>query len=462
MESIVAHELCHVRHRDNLVGAIQMFVETVFWFDPLVWWIGKRIFQERERACDEEVLRLGNQPRVYAQGILKVCELYIESPAEFAAGITGGVNLRRRIEAIMKREAVVNLNLPKSLVLAGAGIAALAVPVVIGIFNGPLLLAQALPSSAASSPTSQLQFEVASIRLAAPMLLPGRGGGNVNEKAGIPGTCVQRLTLDQGQLNIRCYSLGKLIWAWAFGIPPTRLVGPAWMGDSASDWSSGPKFDILAKLPEGASRDQVPAMLQNLFATRIKLTTHREYREQPVYALITAKSGLAVKSASQNTDPLNAAANLQASGPMNMNGVQFYGTRVRNPDGGSQVLVMNSPRMGTVRDSDSGSPNHVRRFEAPSITFEGLADLLTIAGIGSEPVVNATGDTGRYSIVLEMSMAEVEALLSAGTRDEADIQSAQLKAARDGLKKLGLLLEQRKAPVEVLVIDHLERAPTEN
>ncbi len=86
-------------------------------------------------------------------------------------------------------------------------------------------------------------------------------------------------TLDQGRLDIRCYSLGGLMWAWAFGIPPTRLVGTAWMGDSASDWSGGERFDISAKLPEGASRDQVPAMLQNLLATRFKLTTHREYRD---------------------------------------------------------------------------------------------------------------------------------------------------------------------------------------
>jgi uncharacterized protein (TIGR03435 family) len=101
------------------------------------------------------------------------------------------------------------------------------------------------------------------------------------------------------------------------------------MGDSASDWTDGPKFDILAKLAEGTSRDQVPAMLQSLLTNRFKLTTHREYREQPVYALVAAKGGLTVKSAPQNTDALHSSANLQASGPMNMNGVQFYGTRFR-------------------------------------------------------------------------------------------------------------------------------------
>jgi uncharacterized protein (TIGR03435 family) len=116
--------------------------------------------------------------------------------------------------------------------------------------------------------------------------------------------------------------------------------------------------------------------------------------------------------------------------------------------------------MGTVRNSESGSPRYVTRFEAPSITFGGLADLLTFAGLGQlEPVIDMTGDTGRYQVVLEMSMATLELVLSAGERD--DLESARLKAARDGLEKLGLQLVLRKAPIEVLVVDHIEKAPTE-
>jgi uncharacterized protein (TIGR03435 family) len=234
------------------------------------------------------------------------------------------------------------------------------------------------------------------------------------------------------------------------------------MGDAATDWSDGPKFDIFAKLPEGASRDQVPAMLRDLLSTRFKLKTHREYREQPAYALVVAKGGLSARSASQNADALQATANSQTSEPSNMNGVQFYVTRLPNPDGrGSEVWIMNSPRMGTVRKSETGSPNYIERYEASSITLDGLADLLTIAGIGPEPVVNATGEQGRYQITLELSKAELERLLSE-PHDRADIQSADLKAARDGLKKLGLQLERRKAPVEMLVIDNLEKTPIEN
>jgi bla regulator protein blaR1 len=457
MKSVLAHELCHVRHRDNLVGVIQMFVETALWFHPLVWWIGNRIFQERERACDEEVLRLGNQPRVYAQGILKVCELYLESPLECVAGIAGGANLRTRIDAIMKYEAVVKLNLAKTFALIFAGIAATAAPVVIGVCNAPLLLAQALPipSDSAAPP----KFEVASIKPAASM----PGTRNMNPRAGIPGRCLFNFTLDPGRLDIRCYSLGQLIWIWAFGIPPFRVVGPAWMGDAATDWSDGPKFDIFAKLPEGASRDQVPAMLRDLLSTRFKLTTHREYREQPVYALVVAKGGLSAPSASQNADAQQAAANSQTSEPSNMNGVQFYVTRLPNPDGrGSEVWIMNSPRMGTVRKSETGRPNYIERYEASSITLDGLADLLTIAGIEPEPVVNATGEQGRYQITLELSRSELEWLRTSETRVPGDRQSALLKAAQDGLKKLGLQLERRKAPVEMLVIDNLEKTPSEN
>jgi bla regulator protein BlaR1 len=69
-EAVIAHELCHVRYRDNLIAAIHMFVETVFWFYPLVWWIGKQMIAERERACDEEVLFVGRPIGAVAVGKL--------------------------------------------------------------------------------------------------------------------------------------------------------------------------------------------------------------------------------------------------------------------------------------------------------------------------------------------------------------------------------------------------------
>ena len=68
MKAILVHERCHIRCHDNLVAAIHMLVEAIFWFHPLVWWIGARLVEERERACDEEVLRRGADPEAYAAG----------------------------------------------------------------------------------------------------------------------------------------------------------------------------------------------------------------------------------------------------------------------------------------------------------------------------------------------------------------------------------------------------------
>ena len=136
-EAILAHELCHVRCYDNLTAAIYMLVATIFWFHPLVWWLGTRLVHERELACDEEVLRLGSEPTVYAQGILKVCELYLESPLACVAGVTGS-NLRRRIRAIMTHRGTERMNMGKRLLLTAAGAATLVMPITIGIVENTL------------------------------------------------------------------------------------------------------------------------------------------------------------------------------------------------------------------------------------------------------------------------------------------------------------------------------------
>src|SRR6185312_12506361 len=80
LEAVLAHELAHIRRRDNLTAALHMLVEAIFWFHPLVWWMGSKLVEERERACDEEVVRSGSEPETYAESILKICRHYLESP----------------------------------------------------------------------------------------------------------------------------------------------------------------------------------------------------------------------------------------------------------------------------------------------------------------------------------------------------------------------------------------------
>ena len=170
-EAILAHEICHVRCHDNLTAVIYMLVESVFWFHPLVWWMGTRLVAERERACDEEVLRLGSEPNVYAESILKVCELYLESPLVCVSGVTGS-NLKKRIEAIMYNSVAVRLNFARRAILTVAGIAALAAPIVVGIMKAPAALAQ---STAAVMP----RFEAASIRPTSQVGSDIQGNGDV-------------------------------------------------------------------------------------------------------------------------------------------------------------------------------------------------------------------------------------------------------------------------------------------
>lgn len=130
----------HWRRRDNLTAAIHMLVEALFWFHPLVWLIGARLIAERERACDESVLEHGHEREVYAGGILGVCKFCIASPLACAAG-AGGANLSLRVRRIMTGDARDDLNVHQQLLLAGAMLMTLALPVATGFAASPLVSA---------------------------------------------------------------------------------------------------------------------------------------------------------------------------------------------------------------------------------------------------------------------------------------------------------------------------------
>jgi bla regulator protein blaR1 len=152
LDAIVAHERCHIRRRDNLLSALHMAVETLFWFHPLVWWIGARLVEERERACDEAVLREGHLPRVYADAILSVCRLSLEPPLACMSDVTGG-DIGRRIEAIMANQEKQSLHIGRKALLAVAGVCALVAPLAIGMTQDA-----AVPSIQVSSSWATLEI----------------------------------------------------------------------------------------------------------------------------------------------------------------------------------------------------------------------------------------------------------------------------------------------------------------
>jgi beta-lactamase regulating signal transducer with metallopeptidase domain/effector-binding domain-containing protein len=132
LKAIVAHELCHIRRRDNLTAALHMIVEAVFWFHPLVWWLGARLMEERERACDEEVLLMGSEPKAYAEGILRICELRLGPPLPCVSGASRA-NLCSRIELIMSNRVGATLSCAQRAALVLAAAAALGIPVGAGM-----------------------------------------------------------------------------------------------------------------------------------------------------------------------------------------------------------------------------------------------------------------------------------------------------------------------------------------
>ena len=126
---------------------------------------------ERERACDEEVLSTTGEPKAYAEGILNVCKLYVESPLVCVSGVTGS-DIKRRIEAIMTNRAGRGLNRAKKILLASAGFVALAVPVMVGVVIGigrvPAIHAQ---SQTVIPPVAQIA-QVAQVTSPAPANAP--------------------------------------------------------------------------------------------------------------------------------------------------------------------------------------------------------------------------------------------------------------------------------------------------
>ena len=105
LEAIMLHELIHIQRRDNLVGHFQLALCALLWFHPLVWFISRHLFDEREQACDERVMEVCAAPQAYASSILKVVRFCFGWKMAGAIGAAGGANLRRRIENIMTNNA---------------------------------------------------------------------------------------------------------------------------------------------------------------------------------------------------------------------------------------------------------------------------------------------------------------------------------------------------------------------
>lgn len=275
LEAILAHELWHVRRRDNLFAALHMLVEAVFWFYPLVWWLGARLIDERERACDEEVVALGKNRQIYAESILKVCEFCLGSPLPCVSGVTGA-DLKRRMVHIMNDRISLKLDFARKALLTLAAILAIAVPITFGLFTATPSRAQ---SQAATSNLSAPVFSSVSIK--------------AHESAD-PMRTKMMFSLMDGSFVANGVTLQRLI-QMAYRVQDAQISG-------GRDLLNKTKFDIEAKLDpsfvaamhqqtSGGKNFDDRAMLKSLLADRFKLVAHSEAQTVDAYDLVADESG---------------------------------------------------------------------------------------------------------------------------------------------------------------------------
>jgi uncharacterized protein (TIGR03435 family) len=309
-------------------------------------------------------------------------------------------------------------------------------------------------TAAVQTTSNNLTFDVASVRPAAAIdtmtILAGLRAGKKPESAHIDGS----------RATYTYESLKELI-AYAYKVRSYQISGPEWLTTD--------RFDIAARLPEGASRDDVPAMLQALLVERFKLAAHLETKEHPVIGLVMGKGGTKLQETSEAPAPIDENAPLKPGetkqdtpdGPMLL---------MRNTDG-STSYNMGFRGSFTLRvDGETGTMH----MAASGMTLKGFVLMLNLLGGGNgRQVVDMTGLKGNYELAVEFSLSDLVSSLreqgidiptaprSGGGSGEATDPSGD-STVSDALQKLGLKLENTKAMVEQLVVDHAEKLPTEN
>jgi uncharacterized protein (TIGR03435 family) len=267
-------------------------------------------------------------------------------------------------------------------------------------------------------------FEVASIRPSAP---------------GPPQQGVAGARIDGAQFRTAYLTLKDYIGV-AYRLKLYQISGPDWIGTD--------RFDVAATLPEGTLPAQVPSMMETLLEERFQLKVHREKKEFPIYALEIAKGGLKMTEAPRSPELENA----DPRAPQEFTG-----------GGSNQGVSINLGPGSSVSFSNN-------KFEAKRLTMPSLAG--TLERFLDRPIVDMTDLKGSYDFSIDVTADDYRAMLIrsavvAGVVLPPDVlrfldSASSPESLFDGLAKLGLKLEPRRAPLDVLVIDGALRMPTEN
>src|ERR1700722_6805056 len=272
------------------------------------------------------------------------------------------------------------------------------------------------------SPPARPEFDVASVK---PSVESANAMANVSRGLHIDGAMVS-------------FNGMPLKWYihYAYTVKESQIKGP--------DWLTSERCDIVAKLPDGATREQIPAMMQALLADRFKLTIHRDSKEFSVYALTVGKGGAKIKESplDPDTDDGPGKANVDV-----------------NVTGGDRGATVSLGKGASVAFE-------AQRLVAKKVTMSYLAD--SLARFVDRPGVDMTDLKGTYDLTLDYNLDDVRALILSSAPPGTPLPPRQAEVGDtgvsliDSLAALGLKLEARKAPLDVLVIDHIEKTPTAN
>jgi uncharacterized protein (TIGR03435 family) len=300
-------------------------------------------------------------------------------------------------------------------------------------------------TAAAQTPAPARTFDVASVR---PAAQPDVDKMMAELRAGRKPESVH---LEGSRATFVYQSLKELI-AYAYRVRIYEVNGP--------DWLATDRFDIVARMPDGATKDDVPAMLQALLADRFKLVAHHESQDQPVLGLVAAKSGAKLKASATTPGPIDETVELKP------------GQSRRDTTDGPMLLTANSDGSTTYDLGARGSfslkfegETRSMHMEASAISMNGFAMMMTLLGGGEgRQIVDMTGLTGLYQANVDFSLADLTASLH-----QQGIEVPTGPSDPDGgstvssaLDKLGLKLEKSHAKVDRLVVDHTEKDPTDN
>ena len=262
-----------------------------------------------------------------------------------------------------------------------------------------------------------LEFEVASVK-------PSADPGQQRAQAGI--------RIDGAQFTASFFSLKDYVGI-AYGLKPYQITGPEWIGSL--------RFDIAAKLPAGATRKDVPEMLKGLLAERFQLKLHKDKKDFAVFSLVVTKGGASLKE-SANTESGNGNVNVTGGGDAS-------GTSVNLGNGSAYTFSS-------------------EKFEAHKMTMAVFADAL--GRFVDRPVVDMTDLTAAYDFALPVTPEDFRAMqirsgMNAGVvlpPQVMQMAESSYDSLHASLAKVGLKLEQRKAPLDVVVVDHAEKTAGAN